>query len=84
VSYLWSGIMVGLAGNTSCGTATNGAVYKMKILASSFEVYKDGVLQCTQSTSGTVIDDETVYFQSSAAASVFDDVLVSWKCIWSY
>lgn len=66
----------GLAGNTSCGTATDGATYKMKILASSFEVYKNDVLQCTQSTTGVPIDNENIYLQSSAAASVYDDVLV--------
>lgn len=63
--------------NFSCGTFTDGATYKMKILASSFEVYKNDVLQCTQSTTGTSIDDEKVFLQSSTTASTFDDVLVT-------
>lgn len=66
----------GLAANTSCGTATNGATYRMKIISGGFEVYKNDVLQCTLST-GVTIDDEKVYLQSSATASVFDDVLVT-------
>ncbi len=63
--------------NFACGTFTDGATYRMKILASSFEVYKNDVLQCTQSTSGTSIDDEKVFLQSSTTASIFDDVLVT-------
>ncbi len=75
-TLVWNnGALVG--SNFSCGTFADGASYKMKILASSFEVYKNDVLQCTQSTSGTSIDDEKVFLQSSATASTFDDVLVT-------
>lgn len=75
-TLVWNnGSLVG--SNFSCGTFTDGATYKMKLLASSFEVYKNDVLQCTQSTSGTSIDNETVFLQSSGTASIFDDVLVT-------
>ena len=63
-------------GNFACGTFTDGATYKMKIIAGGFEVYKNGALQCTQNTAVS-IDDEKVFLQSSASASVFDDVLVT-------
>lgn len=62
--------------NFSCGTFTDGATYKMKIISGGFEVYKNGALQCTQNTLVS-IDDEKVFLQSAAAASVFDDVLVT-------
>ncbi len=62
--------------NTSCGTFTDGATYKMKIISGGFEVYKNDVLQCTETTVVT-IDDEKVFLQSSATASIFDDVLVT-------
>ena len=65
-----------LAANTSCGTFADGSTYKLKIISGGFEVYKNDVLQCTQNTA-VAIDDEKVFLQSSAAASVFDDVLVT-------
>ena len=68
-----------LTGNASCGTFSDGATYRMKLLASGasgFEVYKNDVLQCTLSTSLT-IDDKKIFLQSSVAASTFDDVLVT-------
>lgn len=61
--------------NFSCGTFTDGATYKIKIISGGIEVYKNDVLQCTQNTAVS-IDDEKIFLQSSAAASVFDDVLV--------
>ncbi len=68
-----------LTGNASCGTFTDGATYRMKLIASGasgFEVYKDDVLQCTLSTALT-IDNKKVFLQSSTTASIFDDVLVT-------
>ncbi|QQS22775.1 fibronectin type III domain-containing protein [bacterium] len=65
-----------LVANQTCGTYTAGAVYKMKIISGGFEVYKDGVLMCTQST-GVALDNKKIFLQSSAAASTFDDVLVT-------
>jgi hypothetical protein len=68
-----------LTGNASCGTFSDGATYRMKLLASGasgFEVYKNDVLQCTLSTSLT-IDNKKIFLQSSTTASTFDDVLVT-------
>ncbi len=61
--------------NFACGTFTDGATYKIKIISGGFEVYKNGALQCTQNTAVS-IDDEKIFLQSSTTASVFDDVLV--------
>lgn len=65
-----------LVGNSSCGSYTAGATYKMELIdAGGFRVYKDDVLACTQNTA-VVIDDETIFLQSATSASTFDNVLV--------
>lgn len=72
-----NGSLVG--SNLSCGTFTDGATYRMKLISGGtggFEVYKNDVLQCTDST-GLTIDDKKIFLQSSAAASTFDNVLVT-------
>jgi hypothetical protein len=75
-SIVWDNGSIPSGGiNTSCGSATSGATYKLKVISGGFEVYKNGVLQCTQTTS-TVIDNETAFLQS-ADSTTFDDVLVT-------
>ena len=66
----------GFGGSTSCGSHAAGQTWKLKVVSGGFEVYKNGALACTHST-GIVIDDSRVFLQSSAAASTFDDVLVT-------
>jgi hypothetical protein len=61
--------------STSCGTATSGATYKMKIISGGFEVYKNGALECTH-TNSVVIDNKPIFLEVSASASTFDDVVV--------
>ena len=65
-----------LTDNTNCGSYTAGATYKMTIIATGFEVYKNDVLLCTMTTA-LGITDELIYLQSSASASTFDDVEVT-------
>ena len=60
----------------SCGANISGATYKMKIISGGFEVYANDVLKGTMTTAVT-FTDKPVYLQSSAAASTFDDVLVT-------
>ena len=60
----------------SCGTATAGAIYKMKIITGGFEVYKNGVLLCTRTTTLT-LTSKPVFLQGSSTASSFDNVLVT-------
>jgi len=66
--------------DTSCGTYTAGATYKIKVISGGFEAYKNGVLMCTQLTS-TVITNKPIFLQSSAGASTFDDVLVTGNAV---
>jgi hypothetical protein len=65
-----------LAANGSCGTYTAGATYKIKVVTGAMEVYKNDVLACSLSTAVT-IDNKKVFLESSAAASSFDDILVT-------
>jgi trimeric autotransporter adhesin len=60
---------------TSCGTATSGATFKMKIISGGFEVYKNGDLQCTHYTD-VIINDKPIFLQNSLIASTFDNVVV--------
>ncbi len=65
--------------NSTCGTYTAGATYKIKVISTGFEVYKDAVLACTQSVdlAYRITTDSPIFLQSSVAASTFDDVLVT-------
>lgn len=80
--YLQSGSVLGLAwANTSlltltnCGAGTN-ATYKIAIVAGGFQIYKNGVLLCTINTSVS-FTEKMIFLQSDAAASTFDDILVT-------
>jgi hypothetical protein len=66
----------GFVGSTACGTDTTTRTYKLKVVSGGFEVYKDGTLLCSHSTSATV-NNKPVFFEASAAASTFDDALVT-------
>ncbi len=63
--------------NVSCGTATSGATYKMKIITTGFQIYKNGVLQCVANPGASnLVDNKPVFLESATTASTFDDVLV--------
>lgn len=66
----------GFDGATSCGSDTATKTYKIKIVSGGFEVYKNGTLLCTHSTSVT-ITNKAVFLEAAAAAATFDDVLVT-------
>lgn len=75
ITLAWeNGSLVG--GAPTCGAYTAGATYKIKVISTGFEVYKDAALLCTHTTS-VKIDNKPIFLQSSAAASSFDDVLVT-------
>lgn len=65
-----------LANNTSCGSNISGATYELRLVSGGFEAYANGTLKGTLSTS-TVVNNKPVYLESSAAASTYDDVLVT-------
>lgn len=70
-----NGTMEG-SSNLSCGTYTAGAVFKMKIISTGFEVYKNGTLSCTV-TSSSHLDNKKVFLAASDSASAFDNLLVT-------
>jgi len=68
----------GVAHSGSCGTYTAGAVYRMNVTPTGFDVYKDDVLACTVAVSApNRITNAPIFLQSAGAASTFDDVLVT-------
>lgn len=62
-------------GSASCGSSATTKTYKMKIITTGFEIYQNGTLICTLTT-GLGLDNKKVFFESSAAASTFDDLLI--------
>jgi trimeric autotransporter adhesin len=68
------------ASNLSCGTATNGATYTLKVTATGMEVYKNtgsgDVLQCSVNGNASMTN-KPVFMESEGAASTFDDLLVT-------
>jgi|GEM_PF-640865 len=72
----WSG--GALQASTSCGGVTQGATYKLKVITTGFEVYKNNSLICTLAPNAShLVNNKPVFLQSSVAASTFDDVLVT-------
>ncbi len=65
--------------NTSCGTYTAGAKVSMKITATSFEVYKNDVLQCSVVVDGTAptMTTHPIFLKGATTVSFFDNVLVT-------
>lgn len=64
--------------NVSCGTTTNGATYKMKVLPTGFDIYKNDVLMCTVSPSASyLVNNKTIFLESNTASSSYDDFSVS-------
>ena len=63
--------------NTTCGTYTDGATYKMKIISTGFEVYKNDVLNCTVTPGvGNLVSNKPVFLQSNGVVTDFDDLQV--------
>ncbi|MFA7285919.1 MAG: fibronectin type III domain-containing protein [Candidatus Paceibacterota bacterium] len=64
--------------NTSCGSYTAAAKVSMRITATSFQVLKNDVLQCTVAVDGTapVMTSHAFALQGSSTASIFDNALV--------
>jgi hypothetical protein len=73
----YNGSLIG-ASNLSCGATTSGATYKMIVISTGFEVYKNDVLQCTVTPpSYALVDNKPVFLQSNASTpSTFDNVQV--------
>jgi len=65
--------------NTNCGIAVSGAIYRMKIIPTGFEVYKNDVLQCTVTPgAGNLVNNKPIFLEgNSSSVSTFDDVLVT-------
>lgn len=65
--------------NTSCGTYTAGAKVSMKITTTSFEVYKNDVLQCSITVDGTAptMTTHPIFLKGATTVSFFDNVSVT-------
>jgi len=75
--YIWSGGEY-YSGNTSCGSYTAGAKVSIKVTATSFQVLKSDVLQCTIAVDGSapIMTNVPAFLQGSTTGSTFDNALV--------
>ncbi len=69
---------VGQNTGSACGAFTNGATYKLKVISTGFQLYKNNVLICTHTPGlSNLVSGKPVFLESEVASSSFDDLLVT-------